>query len=160
MRIVTTSLFIPAVFALSLLTGCATIYTSYQDPSVSPSQVATISGESERGAFWVGKTVYIMKVDGKNVYGWWNFGDPSTRRDVRVLAGKHDLEVRYVFSRTCVDERLELVAEGGRTYTIKTDVRGDKVCFWIAVDGGRKTTQEDGNSKSPKGSNQSPPTKL
>ena len=88
-----------------------------------------------------------MKVDRKNVYGWWNFGNPSTRREVRVLAGKHDLAVRYVFGDTYADGRLELVAEGGRTYTIKADKRGDNVCFWVAVDaeGG---TKDDGSKSS------------
>ena len=138
-RILTSRLlFVPAALAMAIMTGCATTYTAYKDASVSPSQVAIIKGETERGGMWVGKTVYILEVDGQNVYGWWHFGDPSTLREVRVLAGKHDLKVRYVFARTVVDGKLQLETEAGKTYTIKDNERGSQVVFWFAVDAGKK----------------------
>jgi hypothetical protein len=154
-------LFVSAASAFSLLPGCATTYTAYQDQSVSPSQVATITGERDDTSY---KTVYIMKVDRQNVYGWWNFGNPSTRREVRVLAGKHDLRVKYMLGDTHAEGRLQLVAEAGRTYTVKADERGNRVCFWVAVDAGRRTegntTQEDDGSKSPQDPGRSATPKL
>lgn len=131
-------LFIPAALAMAIMTGCATTYTAYQDASASPSQVVIIKGETERGGMWVGKTVYILEVDGQNVYGWWHFGDPSTPREVRVLPGKHELKVRYVFARTVVDGKLQLETEAGKTYTIKANERGSQVVFWFAIDAEKK----------------------
>ena len=118
-------IFCLAIFViLSCSSGCATApYKAYSGPDLPRDKVARIIGEIKTGVY--PEKITITGVDNKPTA---DFFHPNI---VYVLPGKHNLTIKYKHSNWYASGNLWLVASEGRSYTIKSVIKGYNILLWM-----------------------------
>ncbi|RLB28108.1 MAG: hypothetical protein DRG66_04220, partial [Deltaproteobacteria bacterium] len=109
---------------LSCSAGCATApYKAYSGPDLPRDKVAKIIGEIKTGVY--PEKITITGVDNKPTA---DFFYPNI---VYVLPGKHNFTIKYKHSNWYASGNLWLVASEGKSYTIKSVIKGYNILLWM-----------------------------
>lgn len=104
-----------------LVAGCGTM-RAYDNPNLSPEEIATIKPEFRLLSTWTGK-VLILNVDGKDLVLY---------KNVAVAPGMHSLDVSisWGFPNGGRSTTIQLLAEAGHEYIVKAEGKGFTVRTW------------------------------
>lgn len=121
-----------------VLSGCAAVptYHAYVDKSLSKEKLALIKCDSEHNNnIFAGfdRRLYITKVDDQSTYSFINglISNQEYPESAYVEPGRRYINVKYQHSNIYAYGKLWLDAEAGKTYEVKTAIKGYKIQFWI-----------------------------